>query len=158
MTRFLFHLSLFVAISVILRADVVSAKETPVSESSLPPAVRSSFRAAYPKATITGCTKEKVRGTWTYEIKCDDGGARKDVAFSENGTITEVEEHIAPQQLPQPVMQSMVAESHKWKKGHADFVDMEKRTVGKELTFEISVHVGKKLKTYRFKPDGTLIK
>ena len=69
----------------------------------LPAAIESAFKAAYPKATIKGVSKEKYAGKDAYEVESIDGGKTRDLVYLPDGSVMVVEEQIEAADLPPAV-------------------------------------------------------
>src|ERR1041385_8898473 len=65
--------------------------EEKIALDKLPAAVTKAFAAKYPKAKPTGAEKQVAGKTVSYEIAFDDGAARKEATFTEDGKFVEEE-------------------------------------------------------------------
>jgi len=86
------------------------AGESKITKNELPGAVLKAFEKAYPKATIEGLAKEEEDGKIYYEIESLDGRTKRDVLYLAEGTIVEIEEVIAANELPVAVMTTVARE------------------------------------------------
>jgi peroxiredoxin len=84
------------------------------TKKDLPSAVVSTFEKAYPKATIKGVSKEKENNTTYYEIESIDGTTKRDLLFTEDGTIAEIEESIETKDIPEAVAKTLKSEYGKY--------------------------------------------
>jgi hypothetical protein len=129
------------------------AGETKISKKNLPAAVLSAFEKAYPKAVIKGLAMEKEDGKTFYEIESVDGKLSRDILYLADGTVSEIEEGVAPVDLPAIVKAAVVKEHPKGK-----IVKSEKTMHGSEVTFELHVKSGKAAFEVVVAPDGKIIK
>ena len=82
-------------------------KDKAVDLKVLPPAVLKAFQAAYPNAVIKGASKEVENGVTQYEVESVDGALNRDLLYLGDGKVIEIEETIAPENLPTPVKQTL---------------------------------------------------
>ena len=85
------------------------------TKKDLPPAVLTAFQQAYPKAEIKGASKEKENKKTYYEIESVDGKTKRDILYTEDGSVYETEETIAASALPELVMKAIKTNSPKAK-------------------------------------------
>ncbi len=129
-----------------------SAQEKKLTKNDVPRAVISSFEKKYPSATVHGYAKEVEKGKTYYEIEAKNGTSSLDVLFLPDGTIAEVEEGVAPAQLPAPVKQTVTAEYPDGKIATA-----EKTTRGKTVTYELTVSSDDAKNTLVLDPTGKIL-
>src|SRR5438034_10294795 len=79
------------------------AQEKKVAEKDVPKAVLAAFKSTYPNATIRGYSREKENGKVYYEIECMEGETGRDILYNPDGAVAEIEETIAPSDLPPAV-------------------------------------------------------
>ncbi len=108
------------------------AQETKISKKNVPSAVLEAFAKTYPKAAIKQTNKEIKDGITYYEIESKDGKIKRDVLFSQNGAIAEVEEIIGAKSLPHSVQESIVN-----KYPGEKIVTIEKNVKGNSTHYEI---------------------
>ncbi len=125
--------------------------EKKIERKDVPSAVTAAFAKAYPKATIRGYSAEKEGGKLFYEVESVEGKMSRDVLFSPNGSVVEVEESIAPTALPKDA-QNMLREKHP----KATIRKAERVTRGKTVEYEVSVMEGKKKLSFVFDSTGKL--
>ena len=82
-------------------------KDQAVDLKVLPPPVLKAFKAAYPNAVIKGASKEVEKGMIQYEVESVDGKLNRDLLYMADGKVIEIEETIAPENLPAPVKQTL---------------------------------------------------
>jgi uncharacterized membrane protein YkoI len=92
-------------------AGLAAAQEKPkdkaVDLKVLPPAVLKAFKTAYPNAVIRGASKEVENGVTQYEVESVDGALNRDLLYLGDGKVVEIEETVAPENLPAPVKQTL---------------------------------------------------
>jgi hypothetical protein len=72
-----------------------------------PQAVSKAFHAAYPKAEIKNVSMETKDSTQYYEIESIDGKVRRDLLYTADGKVYEIEESLAPEGLPSNVRKAL---------------------------------------------------
>jgi len=82
-------------------------KDQTIDLKVLPAAVLKAFKAAYPNAVIKGASKEVEKGVTQYEVESVDGNLNRDLLYLADGKVIEIEETIAPENLPAPVKQTL---------------------------------------------------
>jgi len=129
------------------------AQEKKIPAKDVPAAVIKAFKTAYPNATIRGYAREKENGKTYYEIESRDGKTGRDVLYNPDGTVAEVEETIAANDLPAAAQQMIHARHAK-----AVITKVEKTTVGDKVTYEISARQGRRRFSLEFDSSGKLLK
>jgi uncharacterized membrane protein YkoI len=119
----------------------------------LPPAVLQAFKTAYPNAVITGASKETEKGVTLYEVESVDGKLNRDLLYTADGKATEIEETIAPENLPAPVKQTLAKEYPGAKVLKAEILTKD----GAKL-FELSIQVKDKKMEVTIDPQGKIVK
>jgi hypothetical protein len=79
------------------------ADEEKISSDKLPPAVSAAAKKRFPKAEITGASKEVEDGKTMYEISLKDDGRKIDATFTVEGTLATIEKQITAKELPKAV-------------------------------------------------------
>ena len=116
------------------------AQEKKISQKDLPNAVVKSFQAKYPKAEIKGTAVEKENGHTYYEIESMDGTQKRDLLYTKDGKVAEIEEGISLENIPSKIKSSVMKKYPEGKIKNA-----EKVTSNSKTTFELLVeHNGKK--------------
>ena len=87
--------------------EAEEGKEGMVDLKILPNAVLSAFKAAYPNAVIRGTSKETEKGTTYYEVESVDGKLNRDLLYTADGKVVEIEESIAATDLPTAVQKTL---------------------------------------------------
>ena len=126
-----------------------TAKERPLSRAKVPPPVLAAFEKAYPKAKAMRFAEEKQDGKTCYEIESQDGAVRRDLLFSADGALLEVEETIPTSDLPATVRDAVAKQAPK-----ATIKRAEKVTRGETVRFEVELS-GTATKELVFDVNGT---
>jgi uncharacterized membrane protein YkoI len=87
----------------VLLTMAISAEEKTLKKADVPAAVIAAFEKAYPKATVKDYSMEQSHGKTFYEIESVDGSVKRDLEYSAQGDLLEVEEELKPSDLPQEV-------------------------------------------------------
>jgi hypothetical protein len=90
-----------------------SFAEDRVQKSDLPAMVQKTADAQSAGATVLGYTKDKVHGHVEYEVQLMIGDHTKDVTIDPLGRVLEVEEQVAPDELPANVFHGLSAQASK---------------------------------------------
>jgi uncharacterized membrane protein YkoI len=89
-----------IAVSVLALTLNASAQEKKIGRSALPPAVEKAVQSETKNATIKGFAEERERGQTFYEVETTVDGRTRDILFTVNGAIAEVEEEVPCDTLP----------------------------------------------------------
>jgi uncharacterized membrane protein YkoI len=153
MGRFL----MFVFALTLILSGIAIAQEKPktgaVDLTVLPAAVLNAFKTAYPGAVITGASKEVENGVTQYEVESVDGKLNRDLIYSADGKVIELEETTAPENLPAPVKQTLAKEYPGAKVLKAEILTKD----GAKL-FELSIQFKDKKMGVTIDPQGKIIK
>jgi hypothetical protein len=136
--------------AIFLAASFAAAQERQVKRKDVPIAVLNAFKAAYPTSTIKGYAREREDGKTFYEIESIEGAIGRDVLYNPDGSVAEVEETIAPNDLP-----SAIQEAIRSRRG-AVIVKAEKTVQGDTVSYEVIGKQGRKRFTLEFDADGNL--
>ncbi len=136
--------------SLLENASAQEKKKSPAA--ALPGAVGAAFHKAYPNAKITGTGREKEKGALLYEVESMDGAVRRDLLYRKDGSVVEIEEAIAPGDLPDAVKQSLAKEIP-----GAKILKAEKTTRGSSVGYELSAESGGKKYSVAFDGNGKLL-
>jgi len=123
------------------------------SISSLPAAIKTAFTQAYPSATIKGVSTEKEDGKVVWEVESMDGAQGRDLLYSPDGQLIEVEEAINAATLPAAVRDAVAKAAP-----GAPILKAEHVKKGTTETFEVQVKTAKGNKELAFTPAGELRK
>jgi hypothetical protein len=119
----------------------------------LPAPVLQAFKEAYPMAVIKGTSKETEKGVTYYEIESVDGAARRDLLYTADGKVAEVEESIAPGALPAAVLAAL----GRTYPGY-EIVKAEKLTKDGRMFYELQIKARGKLTGVTVDPEGNIEK
>ena len=131
----------------------VTAQEKKVAEKDVPKAVLAAFKSTYPNATIRGYSREKENGKVYYEIESMEGEIGRDVLYNPDGTVAEIEETIAPSDLP-PAVSAAFRRLHP----EAIIKKAEKISRDGQTEYEITAKEGKRRIELEFDSDGNPLK
>lgn len=152
-TNFFSRLFLSTAVSALAFLPALAQEtEKRVTAKAVPAVIIANFKAAYPNATIRGYTSEKENGKQYYEIESREGTLHRDVLYNSDGTVAEIEESIASNELPPAAVQAIKA---RYPKGV--IVLAEKTTVGDKITYEVKGRQGRRRFTMEFDADGQML-
>lgn len=84
-----------------------SDSERKITAPEVPQAVLQAFHNAYPNAEVSGYAEEREGGEKIYEVSFKKDGQRFDVSYFADGRVREVEETIAPADLPPAVQEAI---------------------------------------------------
>ena len=129
-----------------------AAQEKKITAKQVPAAVIAAFKTSYPNATIRGYAREKENGKVLYEIESREGTTQRDVLYNSDGTVAEIEESIAPTDLPAAAQEAI----HK-KYPKAVISLAEKTTAGDKVGYEVAARQGKRRITMEFDADGKVL-
>lgn len=138
---------------VVLVAEVASTKDKKITKKQLPPAVLTAFQTAYPNATIKGQSIETEKGKQFYEIESVDGKINRDLLYTADGKVYEIEETVAAEKLPAEVKSTLTKEYPTGK-----IVKAERVTHDTSVTYEIHLKVGKKKTGVTLDLQGKILK
>jgi DNA-binding beta-propeller fold protein YncE len=122
------------------------------SKTDLPAAILDAFKTAYPKAVIKGLSKETEKGVTYYEVESVDGLMNRDLLYTADGKVVEIEESVAPGALPAPVKQA-VAKAYPG----AKIVKAEEMTKDGQKLYELQVKTKDKTSEVTVGPDGKIV-
>jgi len=141
-----------IAMAVSLLSISAVAQEKKITAKDVPAAVISAFKTAYPNATIRGYAQEKENGKLFYEIESREGTMSRDVLYNPDGTVAEVEESIAPTDLPADAQKAI---HQKYPKAVISLA--ERTTAGDKIGYEVSAHQGKRRISMEFDASGKVL-
>lgn len=139
--------------AVSLASLLATAQEKKITEKEVPAAVMSAFRSAYPQATIKGFARERENGQLFYEIESLDDKTPRDVLYHPDGSVAEIEEGIAANDLPADAQQTIQK-----KYPSAVVIKAERVTQGDKVAYEVSAKQGKRRISMEFDSSGKLLK
>ncbi len=103
----------------------ISAEDQKIQKADVPAAAIAAFEKAYPNATMKSYSTEQHKGKISYEIESIDGSTHRDVEYSSQGELLEIEEDIKPSDLPAKVSQAITK-----KYAGCEIVSAEKKIKG----------------------------
>ena len=133
-------------------SSISICQEKKIPRKQVPASVIKAFKSTYPNAKIKGTNKEIKDGVTYFEIESKDGKVSRDILYTHEGTVSEIEEIISADQLPQPVT-DVLTKSYLNKK----VVSVEKNIQGSETTYEVILQNGKKKQEVIFSPVGNIL-
>jgi hypothetical protein len=126
-----------------------SRAEDRVKKSELPAAVQKTADAQSTGATVIGYAKDKEHGRVEYEVQLMVGAHTKNVTIDPEGRVLEVEEQVAPDELPANVFHGLSAQANKGKIAKVESLTKE----GRIVAYEAQV-IGGKHAEIQVGPDG----
>jgi hypothetical protein len=139
-----------IAMSVLAIAMNVEAQEKKIDRSALPPTVEKALQSETRYATIKGFAEEREHGKTFYEVETVVDGRTRDILFSPDGTVAEVEEEVALNSLPASVQTGL-----KKKAGNANIDKVESLTKkGKLVAYEGHIKRNGKSTEIQVGPEG----
>lgn len=116
---------------------VLAANSAPAvaqDSTALPPAIKTTFRHAYPHAAILHVSRELRSGEVVYEVESQDGPMRRDLIYGLSGQPIEIEETIPADSLPQAVRTAVRRDA-----AGAVVIRVERVTHTAALSYEVQV-------------------
>lgn len=123
------------------------------TKKDIPVVVTSAFEKAYPKAVIKGVSKEKENGSTYYEIESIDGTTKRDLLYTPDGTLAEIEESIDAKNLPEAVAKTLKSDFEKY-----TIEKSEKVVRGSDIKYEFVVKRGKSRSEIVVDSAGKIVK
>jgi hypothetical protein len=118
---------------------------------SLPTAVATAFKTAYPQARIKHTSHETGDGVEQYGIESTNQGRGLDVNYKPDGTVIVIEEQISASELPAAVATAVTTRYPK-----ATVTTRVRATEGQKTYFELGLK-GAPVKEVQLTADGTWI-
>ena len=131
LTRISVMMFIFVTIFAV---SSLSAQEKRIKEKDLPAAVTKAFHTEYSGAKIVGTSTEVEKGVSYFEIESMDGKVRRDLLYTKEGKIAEIEEVLNAETIPVAVKESI---KKKFKK--VEFKKGEKNIRGAKTIYEVVI-------------------
>ncbi len=116
---------------------------------SLPPAIATAFRQAYPNATILHVSREPQDGKIVYEIESRDGSTRRDLLYALDGTVIEIEEMIPADSVPAAVRSALERDVT-----GATLLGAERVTRGDVVLYEVQARKNGRSQSLTYDPQG----
>lgn len=140
--------NLCLAVALVAAANA-SIGEEQVKKSDLPAAVLKTAEAQSAGATVLGYAKDKEHGRVEYEVQLMVGDHTKDVTIDPQGRVLEVEEQVAPEELPANVFYGLSVQASKGKIAKVESLTKQ----GRIVAYEAQV-IGGKHAEIQVGPDG----
>ena len=141
------------ATSAIFIALFVQAQESvKIVKKEVPEAVLSAFSKAYPNASVKTYLREMRDGKTCYELETKDGSTARDIIYTANGEVMEIEEALKPNALP-PVVLATIARTHP----KAKITAAERLKRGDVIQFEAMLNSNGKKINLVFSESGDLV-
>lgn len=99
--------SAMAAVALFVLTAPVHADEDKVPLDKVPKAVLEAAKKRFPKAEVTGTSKETQDGKTFYEVELKENGKKIDVTLTPEGTITLIEKQIDDKDLPKAVVETL---------------------------------------------------
>jgi hypothetical protein len=132
---------------------IISFADEKLAKKDVPSAVVAAFEKAYPKATVRGYGKEKENGKTFYEVESSEGTISRDVLFTPEGKIVEVEESMPPSELPQAISKAFLGKFPK-----ATITKAEKIMHDNKTGYEVAGQQDSKRVSMELDSDGKILK
>ncbi len=145
-------LLVLMCLALVALTAAISAEEQTLQKADVPAVVIAAFEKAYPNATVKGYSMEQHHGKASYEIDSIDGVTRRDVEYSPQGEVLEIEEELKPSDLPSKVSQAITA-----KYAGCNIVSAEKKIKGGKTVYEVKMIQDKAKIEVRVNPEGEFI-
>jgi hypothetical protein len=129
------------------------AGDKKIPRKQIPDAVMKAFAEKYPHAVIKGQAMENENGATYYEIESLDGKTKRDLLYTPEGKIFEMEESLTPDELADAMKHAIGKEYPKGKIVKAEKVSHDTLT-----GYEVRVQDGKKTHGISFDARGNMIK
>jgi hypothetical protein len=131
------------------------AAEHSVPCSTLPDAVQQRSKSLLePGTTVHGCVKDVSAGKTTYEMELITPKGSKDVTFSPQGDVLEIEQQVDAAALPPPVAAAFAKAASGGKLGKVESLTRQ----GQLIAYESTVVKDGRHRELAFRPDGTPMK
>ncbi len=127
--------------------------QQPAEQDALPAAVATAFAQANPNLEMVEFEREEMDGKVVYEIETRTGEFEKDFIYLEDGTLLQIEEGIAVESLPEPVLAAVMA-AHPG----AEVDEAEMITTGDVVGYQVDVEVAEDQEfELLVSPDGQIL-
>jgi hypothetical protein len=139
----------------LLAAGIISglfAGDKKISKKDVPLAVLKAFETAFPKVKVNTYIMEAEHGKTYYEFETIEGKVARDILYSPEGSLIEVEEVLTAKSVPADITQAIIKEEPR-----AKIIGGEKTTKGNDVTYEINIKVGKQKGKLVMTSDGKII-
>jgi hypothetical protein len=124
-----------------------------IEKKDVPAITLKAFEAAFPKVKVNAYLTESENGKTFYEFETIEGTIKRDILYSADGTLVEVEEKLTAVTIPTEIVRVVTTDMPK-----AKILGGEKTTKGSEVTYEVKIKAGKKMGKVVVSADGKIIK
>jgi hypothetical protein len=128
------------------KAEKTGGSETKIQKKDLPAAVQKAMESEIQGATVKGYAKEVEEGKTFYEVETTKSGHARDLLYSPDGTLAELEEEVAMDTLPAAVKTAL--------EGVGKLRMVEKVTEGSKTFYEGHYAKGSKKSEVKVTADG----
>jgi hypothetical protein len=149
--RAIFYLPAILLIAGLTSQAIAGDKK--ITKKDVPAAALKAFEAAFPKVKVNAYLTESEDGNTFFEFETVEGTIKRDILYTPEGTLVEVEEVLTAEGIPAEIAKAVTTEMPK-----AKIAGGEKTTKGTEVTYDIKVTVGKKPGKVILSADGKIIK
>ena len=134
-------------------ASQVIAGDKKITKKDVPAEALKAFEAAFPKVKVKTYLTESENGKTFYEFETIEGTIKRDILYSADGTLVEVEEKLTAETIPAEIAKAITTDTPK-----AKIIGGEKTTKGSQVTYEVKIKAGKKMEKIIVSADGKIIK
>ena len=135
----------FLALLVVAGAGPARAQRS----DSLPRAIATAFRQAYPDAKILHVSRERREGKVVYEIESQDGPTRRDLIYDLAGHTIEIEEMLPSDSVPAAVRAAVERDLK-----DATILGAERVATGEVIVYEVQVRKSGRTRILTYDPAG----
>jgi hypothetical protein len=125
------------------------AQEKTIDKTKVPTPVLKAFQDAYPTANVKAYKTETEKGKTYFEIESVDGKISRDLLYTADGLVAEIEESVELNQLPEAVAKALKKDFPSGK-----IAKSEKTTHGSDISYEFVITSGKKKYEASYSPLG----
>lgn len=144
----------YAPLTLLLIGSVAQAADKEPPKAACPAAISKVASKAFPDAKVNACKAEKKGDLDQFEVKLTrKDGSKVEVDVSPDGKILQIEEPIAIDKIPSPVMKAFAA---KYPDAEADKADKQTRT-DQGTFYEIAFRIDQAKKEATFREDGSFV-
>ena len=124
-----------VTMGVVTGCVATGVAQAPATQ-TVPAAVDTAFKKAYPKATITNVEKETADGGTVYQIESSENGRARIINYKPDGSVVNTQENMTEAEFPPAVTAAI-----KKRYPNATIVERVKLTVPKDSVVHYEAHL-----------------
>lgn len=130
------HTSFVVTVlsGLLLTSSLLLAQDKKLTHDQLPAAVQHAMDTETQGSTVKGYATEVENGKRSYEAETMKNGHSRDVSFNPDGSLAEVEEEVAFDQLPAPVQKALHTRARGAQIGKVESLTKHDKLVAYEAT------------------------